>query len=222
MNKLEIKNIYKYFILHAQKTIIIDDFSYIFESGKLYFIKGFSGSGKTTLLNIIAQQDSIYDGNIYLNNIDIKEIGSDLYFKKISYMRQFNELLDNVLLYDQLKLKAYFQDVDLEFFLNKYLPILEVDYLFKKKINEMSGGEIRKAYLLYSLCTKASVFIFDEPTVHMGKDFNVIFKKIIDLLFQNKEIIVLFSTHEFFEEEQRGEKITKNNLSIIKVDYLLK
>ena len=58
---INVKNLNK---TYDGKTMILENFSYTFESGKFYAIMGRSGAGKSTLLNIIGTIDSATDGEV--------------------------------------------------------------------------------------------------------------------------------------------------------------
>ncbi|UPU39641.1 ATP-binding cassette domain-containing protein [Erysipelothrix sp. Poltava] len=52
---------------------VLNNINYDFEIGKVYAICGPSGSGKTTILSLLGGLDTPQSGQIYLNNIDIKQ-----------------------------------------------------------------------------------------------------------------------------------------------------
>ena len=54
---------------------ILNNIDMEFEKGKFYSIVGLSGSGKTTLLSLIAGLDQVKEGDIFLGDNNIKNIG---------------------------------------------------------------------------------------------------------------------------------------------------
>lgn len=61
---------------------ILNNIDMEFEKGKFYSIVGSSGSGKTTLLSLIAGLDQVKEGDIFLGDNNIKNIGLDNYRNK--------------------------------------------------------------------------------------------------------------------------------------------
>ena len=68
------------------EKVILNDISYKFENNKSYAIVGPSGSGKTTLVNLLLCKDNSYSGNIYYNDVDLKEISLDSLFEISSFV----------------------------------------------------------------------------------------------------------------------------------------
>ena len=86
---INVKNLSK---TYDGKTMILEDFSYTFESGKFYAIMGRSGAGKSTLLNIIGTIDSATDGEVLVmgkNVTGLKEKEkAELRMKNIGFVFQ--------------------------------------------------------------------------------------------------------------------------------------
>ena len=55
-------------------TIALNGISFTVDKGEFVAIMGESGSGKSTLLNLIATFDKVSEGNITINNQDIRKL----------------------------------------------------------------------------------------------------------------------------------------------------
>ena len=107
-NLLEIKNL-SFSYDSDQKTKIFDNFTYIFESNKIYVITGDNGTGKTTLLDIISGlsllQKEKNDNNLLLQfdklNLNDKKFDID----SVAYLTQnfentfFNDTIEKEILF---------------------------------------------------------------------------------------------------------------------------
>ena len=84
--RIELRHIHK----SIGSKVLFDDFSYVFEEGKIYAVTGDSGTGKTTLLNMIGflekvdRGEIIIDGNNHWSSKKIRE----LYKHKLSFLFQ--------------------------------------------------------------------------------------------------------------------------------------
>lgn len=79
---LELKNISKNYYKKKTRLTVIQDFSYRFEKGKVYLIKGSSGCGKTTLLSIIGLLDNSDTGEIIFDDRVINKLNNILHSQK--------------------------------------------------------------------------------------------------------------------------------------------
>ena len=103
MNELILKKISKKY-----EKKVINNFSYSFSYGKIYAISGKSGSGKSTLLSIIANLIA-YDGEVFYNNINLKEI-KDYTFKYISFVLQSYQLFDKLTAFENVCLNHHLRN----------------------------------------------------------------------------------------------------------------
>ncbi|RYD01861.1 hypothetical protein N752_28040 [Desulforamulus aquiferis] len=146
---------------HISKTYedrtIIKDFSHIFGKHERVGIIGPNGSGKTTLLNIIA-------GNISPDQ-GLVEHGQTV---KIGYFSQENiEMNEELRVIDYIKEVAEYlptsdgEEISASQMLNRFLFPPNVQWT---AIENLSGGEKRRLYLLRVLMGAPNVLLLDEPT----------------------------------------------------------
>ncbi len=135
-------------------------------------IVGKSGSGKTTILNLIMGFLVPKEGNIFLDNQNLKDFLIN-WQNLISYVPQNIALLD-----DTLKKNITFcennKDIDFEL-LNSAINLSGLNEFIKNKSDglntilgekgsKISGGEILRIGLARAFYSKAEVFILDEFT----------------------------------------------------------
>ena len=71
---LDVKNVKKTFGRGLNATTALNGISFTVDKGEFVAIMGESGSGKSTLLNLIATFDKVSEGNITINNQDIRKL----------------------------------------------------------------------------------------------------------------------------------------------------
>ncbi|MBE6844773.1 MAG: ABC-F family ATP-binding cassette domain-containing protein [Ruminococcus sp.] len=135
---------------------ILDDTSFFLNEGDKVGIIGINGTGKSTLLKILAGREEADAGQIVRTN-----------GIKISYLPQIPEFEENGTVLNQIMahlphdLKEA-KEFEAKSILGK-LGITE----FNKKINELSGGERRRAGIAAALIQPSDILLLDEPTNHI-------------------------------------------------------
>jgi len=162
---------------------IVDDFSYLFKKGERIGIIGKNGTGKSTFLNMLTGMEPPDDGRI--------EVGETLvpaYYKqeglKISQDKTVLEVVMDVAEVIQLN-KG--QSMTASQFLNYFLfpPKMQ-----QTLVSKLSGGELRRLYLLTVLVKNPNFLIMDEPT----NDLDIItLNKLENFLSEFKGCLILVS-----------------------------
>ena len=149
------------------KMNLIGDLNLIVKENEIWTLKGPSGRGKTTLLKYILgiKEDAFYyNGNIYLDNIEITSTPSIQ--RNISMIFQNDFLFPNLSVIDNLKLVNRLDK-------NKPQTLLvenNLDYLVNRMPSNLSGGELSRILLLRILLLNTKIILLDEPFNGIDKD----------------------------------------------------
>lgn len=179
---------------------VLNDLSISFDKGRIIALIGRNGSGKSTFLDCLLGINE-YEGEILINNQNIKELASKEYAKLVSFIPQSV----------QINIDYSIRDF-VSFGRNPYigfgLSLTDEDYkkieanaercgikdLLGKDINKVSGGERQLAFIARALTQETPIIIMDEPTASL--DFGnqqKLFKIMMALAEEDKTII--FTTH---------------------------
>lgn len=182
-----------------EKNLIIDDFNYAFKKGNIYCLAGSNGIGKTTLIDLIL---GIYlgefDGNIYYNEYNIKQISMhNLRFNNISVMEQFSYFFKS-----KVEENIFLTEVYSKLLCNKFLECYGYtsceDFVFSHTDNNdstlLSGGEAQKVAFLRLISKDADLMILDEPTASVDAFSKHIMMKYLKKI--SKEKIIIIVTHD--------------------------
>ena len=219
-NYIKIKNITKKY--EKNKSIkVLNNISFIFESGKTYSIMGPSGSGKSTLLNLLSLIDSPSAGSIEMSNNKIKsnnKVENDLIrAKKIGIIYQDKNLLsdftalENVYLPNLLISKEKLKSMELA---KKLIKNIGLSARINHFPNELSGGENQRIAIARALINNPDIILADEPTGSLDtENAKIIFKILFNL--KNKNRIIIFATHNRYFANMADCKIIMNNGNMI-------
>ena len=187
------KNFPKGFVNEGQtKTIpVINNFSYKFTKGEKIGIFGDNGSGKSTLLNIITQTIQPDSGTIdvgintsfayYTQNPVIKDTSMPV----LEYIK---ETAEHITMNDGKVLSA-------SRFLEEFGFEGKIQY---SPVSTLSGGELKRLYLVKLLLTNPNFLILDEPT----NDFDIFTMNILeDFLINYKGCLLIVSHDRYFMDK---------------------
>lgn len=188
---------------YKEGDYIIKDFSYTFLKNKKYAIVGASGSGKSTLLKLISKYYPYYEGNILLDDINLKNLTDNNINTLLSLIHQnvfvFNDTIkNNICLYQN-----YSQDQLFESFNKSGLADLlnnlqhKENTLIDENGKNFSGGEKQRIAIARALIRKTPILLIDEATSSLDNINSYNIEKTI-LNLENTTII--FATHNINNE----------------------
>lgn len=191
---IEIKNLNKKF----NDKVIFNNLNLTIEDGEMLAISGASGSGKTTLLNILGKLDKEYDGNIIIDNKNLKTITQTNYLRNtIGYLFQNYALADNLTVTRNLDFSLkYSDDKSLEAKENALEMVgLDPKEYLNKKIYTLSGGEQQRVALARLFLKLCSIILADEPTGSLDvKNRDIVLEILRKMNEHGKTVIVV--THD--------------------------
>ncbi|CEQ18096.1 ABC transporter ATP-binding protein [Paraclostridium sordellii] len=188
--KLEFKNVC---FSYKGENDIIKELSFTINKGDKVAIKGGSGSGKSTLLKLILRMYNPTYGNIYINNIDIRDIELSSLYKLFSIQVQNlfvfeGTIEENISLGKTINIEKIYKSMDLGQLNRTLNPFNNI----KNNINNnlLSGGQKQRLCLSRAFLKPFDILILDEPSSSIDIDLEDNLKLDLKKLIGEKTLII--------------------------------
>ncbi|CEQ27617.1 ABC transporter ATP-binding protein [Paraclostridium sordellii] len=188
--KLEFKNVC---FSYKGESDIIKELSFTINKGDKVAIKGGSGSGKSTLLKLILRMYNPTYGNIYINNIDIRDIELSSLYKLFSIQVQNlfvfeGTIEENISLGKTINIEKIYKSMDLGQLNRTLNPFNNI----KNNINNnlLSGGQKQRLCLSRAFLKPFDILILDEPSSSIDIDLEDNLKLDLKKLIGEKTLII--------------------------------
>jgi len=152
---------------------VLKDLNFSIKPKEKVLIVGDSGAGKTTLLNCLAQNLSSYQGEIRVDQRELKTIKNESFLERCGYIRQnhflFNDSIKNNIVlassYDPLKFEKVIKSVDLY----EWMMTLEAkeNHILEQDGQNISGGQRQRVSIARELYHDRDVLFVDEPSASL-------------------------------------------------------
>ena len=209
---LEAIQISKYFTDPVRMQVLAD-INFTMLKGEFVSIIGKSGCGKSTLLYILSTMDTDFDGELLIDNINMKDKKETelarVRNEKIGFVFQFHYLLNefsvvkNVML-PGLKLDKYTEKEVEQRAMDK-LKILGMEGEAQKKPNQLSGGQKQRVAIARAMINDPLIIMADEPTGNLDKKNGEIvfetFKQLAEVYHQS--LLIVTHDNEFAARTHR-------------------
>ena len=157
---------------HLGKANILKDISFQINEGEMVAVMGPSGSGKSTLLYNVSGMDDPDTGEVTLGDTVITGLSEDekaeLRLKKMGFVFQQMNVLDNLNIIDNLVLPAVHADRKRkrEYYerAKALMDGFHIGDLAMRKVSEVSGGQLQRACICRSMMLEPEIIFADEPT----------------------------------------------------------
>lgn len=166
MAYIEMRHCFKRYASGESEIIANNDVSFEIEKGELVIILGASGSGKSTILNILGGMDTVSEGEVIVDGVDIVKLSDrerTLYRRNdIGFVFQFYNLIPNLTARENVELALEIvrdaKDVD------ETLRLVELGDRMDNFPAQLSGGEQQRVSIARAIAKNPKLLLCDEPT----------------------------------------------------------
>lgn len=165
---IKIKNISKEF----KTTKVLQDISFEIKKGDFLAIMGPSGSGKSTLLYSVSGMDSISEGRVEFEGINLSEMKeeelSQFRLNKMGFVFQNAQMLKNLSIFDNITLPGLVAKKEspenIRKRASKLMKNMDLEGIEERDIKEVSGGQLQRASICRAMINDPDILFLDEPT----------------------------------------------------------
>lgn len=199
---VEVKNLYKEFILGNKKIDVLKGLNFQIDRGDVVSIVGESGVGKTTFIQVVGTIDKPTSGQIFAMGKDITRFTDEEIDKFrarfMGFVFQFHNLLMEFSAIENVALPALLigEDKDRAFSkAEELLKSLNLGNRLNHRPGELSGGEQQRVAIARAMINEPPLVLADEPTGNLDlKTQEIVFDALLKLVKEKKSSLVI-ATH---------------------------
>lgn len=193
--KIEFKNVN--FSFDRSKKVL-SNINLTIEPGDIVGIVGTTGSGKSTLINLIMRYYDDYEGEIFVDGRNIKDIDMGYYRSQIGFVQQeplmFRDSVFNNIAYGCGDVHAEevlhaAQIANAHTFISKMPDAY--DTLLGERGVGLSGGEKQRVSIARAVLKNPGVLIFDEATAAVDSETEFLIQGAIEKLIRGRTTIMI-------------------------------
>ncbi len=177
---------------------VLDDINFIVNSGSKVALVGQSGSGKSTIINLISRFYDPIQGQILINEENIKDISLNSLRNNISLVSQetiiYNKsFMDNIkfgnLDAPDHKIKKAAMNADIHEFISNSID--GYNTIVGEGGNTLSGGQKQRISIARAILKDAPILLLDEATSSLDSQTESEINKTLETLTENKTTITI-------------------------------
>ncbi|MCH5262801.1 MAG: ABC transporter ATP-binding protein [Lachnospiraceae bacterium] len=177
---------------------ILHDISFTVEAGKTLGIMGATGAGKTSIVQLLQRMYDATDGNIYLDDVNIKELSLEQLRTSISYVMQdvflFSDTInDNIKLgkKDYIGFKTV-RKASVQAQASEFIERMEDTYdtVIGERGVGLSGGQKQRISIARALAKKDPVLVLDDSTSALDMETEHLIQQTLKTLNNTTKIII--------------------------------
>jgi hypothetical protein len=190
------------------KNHILKDINLDIKSGEFVSILGNSGCGKTTLIKSIAGLVDISSGRISIDENDISGLSPEK--RKTVIVFQDLRLFPHMNVEQNIAFSMKLQKMDKKDIEERVKVLLEQVRLSgfeKRKISQLSGGQMQRVALARALGANPKLLLLDEPFSGLDESLRKDMGNLVKRLHKENKITTIMITHDKEEAMKFSDKV---------------
>lgn len=199
MEAINVKNL----SVAYENNTIIEDMNLSIPKGEISIIIGANGCGKSTLLKTIARINKPKNGEIFIDNKNIKKTKEKDIAKEVAFLPQ-GPICPSGLTVRELVAYGRFPHQKMIGGLNIHDKEV-IDWVIEetglvefadREVESLSGGQRQRAWIAMILAQETDIIMLDEPTTYLDMSYQLEVLEVLQKLNKEKGITVVIVLHE--------------------------
>ena len=196
---IQIKNLTKIY----KKYLAVNNINFKIEKNKTIGLLGPNGCGKTTSIGMMLGLISPTNGEILIDNKDIKNFKRDEILSRLNFASPYVELPKKLTVKQNLEVYGRLYGIEN---LNKRIEDvsndLDIKNFFNTKTGELSSGQKNRVSLAKSLINNPEILFLDEPTASLDPDIGDFVRSYIQEYKSKNKVTIILASHNMSEVER--------------------
>lgn len=172
--------------------------------GELCLLVGDNGVGKSTLMKTILGQVPPLEGEIFINDKNLKLLDFNEIAKQIAVVFSKKDIPQHYTLVDLISLGRYthypyyfeLSEAD-KTRVNQVIDRLHLGQYWDYPLTALSDGNLQKAFIGRALVQDTPMIILDEPTTFLDEKNKLMILHLLRSLAEEEKKCILFSSHDW-------------------------
>ena len=196
---IQVKNLSKVF----KKNLAVDKINFQIEKNKTVGLLGPNGCGKTTSIGMLLGLIKPSEGEIIIDNKNLKSLKRDDILARINFCSPYIELPKKLTVKQNLEVYGRLYGVkNLNERIIEISEDLDIKNFFERKTGELSSGQKNRVSLAKSLINKPEILFLDEPTASLDPDIGDFVRGYIQEYRSKHQVTILLASHNMNEVER--------------------
>lgn len=199
MEAISVKNL----SVAYEDNLIIDDMNLSIPKGKISIIIGANGCGKSTLLKTIARVIKPKNGDIFINEKNIKMQKEKNIATQVAFLPQGPVCPSGITVKELVAfgrfphqkliggLKAHDKEI-----IDWAIEETGLADFADREIENLSGGQRQRAWIAMTLAQETDIIMLDEPTTYLDMSYQLEVLQVLEKLNKEKKITIVMVLHE--------------------------
>lgn len=194
---IQFQSVKKEYKTGDNSIVAIQDVNFEVKEGELVVVLGPSGAGKSTILNLLGGMDTVTEGNIYIDGVDISKF-SDKELTSyrgcdVGFVFQFYNLIPSLTVLENVALVKEVSKDPLD--AKEMLRLVGLDKRMNQFPTQISGGEQQRVSIARAICKNPKILLCDEPTGALDSETGVIVLELLHKMSRDYHKTVIIVTH---------------------------
>jgi putative ABC transport system ATP-binding protein len=202
-NILKFSNIHKVFSSDGLTFTALEKINFSISTGEFIGLSGKSGSGKTTLLNIAGLIDPPTRGDLFIKNINIKDLSdktlSAIRAKEIGFIFQSFNLLPLLSAQENIEYPLMLINLPEEERAQKAQEALKrvgLQDFGHRRPSQLSGGQRQRVAIARAIVKNPTMILADEPTANLDTKTSDEVFDLLKGLHEDLKVTILLCSHD--------------------------